>query len=236
MSELVPFRVATSRPVVSVVQRSLRRGAISQGPPGRAEVALTFDDGPHPEWTPLVLDMLDRCRARATFFVVGRNVARYPELVVEAKRRGHEVGTHLYSHERGTVLDDARFEDELAQSRALLEPLLGEPLHWLRFPYGAPGNQHPAAIFAKSGLRTAYWTFSSHDGKLSRPEDIVQRVEAGLRPGAIVLLHDALADAGPIPPPYIEARAATVQALPSIAALLSTRELRAVTLSELLRP
>lgn len=237
LSALVdPLRIATSRKVVALLERSLRRGAISQGPPGRAEVALTFDDGPHPEWTPQVLDILDRSGTRATFFVVGRNAAAHPQLVVEAKRRGHEIGTHLYSHERSTVLDDTRFEEELMNSRAILEPLLGEPLRWLRFPYGSAGKQRPDAVFAKFGVRAAYWTFSSHDAKASCPEDIVQRVDAGLRPGAIVLMHDALADTGPIPPPYIEARGATVQALPSIAALLSARGLRAVTLSELFRP
>lgn len=236
MSELaLPLRIATSRPVVGLVERAFRRGALSQGPNGRAEVALTFDDGPHPEWTPRVLDALDHARARATFFVVGRNAVAHPELVRETRRRGHEIGSHLYSHERSTVLDDARFEHELVECRALLEPLLGEPLRWLRFPYGAPGSQRPAAIFAKFGMRTAYWTFSSHDGKLSRPQAIVQRVSAGLRAGAIVLMHDALSDVGPIPPPYIEARDATVQALPGILELLRTRGLAAVTLSELFR-
>jgi peptidoglycan/xylan/chitin deacetylase (PgdA/CDA1 family) len=217
------------------MERFVRNSAVSQGPSDRLQVALTFDDGPHPEWTPQVLDALDQARAKATFFVVGRNVAQHPALVVETLRRGHEIGTHLFSHSRESVCDDVRFDDEVARSRDLLEPLLGRPLKWLRFPYGAPGKQRPRAIRQKFGLETVHWSFSSHDGKLERPDDIVQRVAAGLRPGSIVLLHDALSDEGEVPAPYIAARGGTVAALPRIAELLVRRGLSAVTLSELFR-
>lgn len=233
-SEL-PLRIATQRGVVRFMERFVRHCAVSQGPADRSQIALTFDDGPHPEWTPQVLDALDRARAKATFFVVGRNVAAYPGLVVETLRRGHEIGTHLFSHSRESVRDDARFDAEVARSRDLLEPLLGQPLKWLRFPYGAPGKQRPKAIRQKFGVETVHWSFSSHDGKLKRPEDIVQRVAAGLRPGSIVLMHDALSDEGEITPPYLAARGATVAALPRIAELLARRGLSAVTLTELFR-
>jgi peptidoglycan/xylan/chitin deacetylase (PgdA/CDA1 family) len=232
----LPLRLASRRPVVKLVARFARSSAISQGPHGRAQAALTFDDGPHPEWTPLVLDMLERLQMRATFFVVGRSAAAYPELVVETKRRGHEVGTHLFSHGRGTVFDDASFDDELRASLALLEPLLGERLRWLRFPYGSQGRQRPDAIRQKYGLSAVHWTFSSHDSRLKRPADIAARVGAGLRAGAIVLMHDALADEAELAPPYVAGRASTVAALPHIAELFARRRLAAVTLAELLRP
>ena len=195
----LPMRLATRRGIVNLVERFVRRSATSQGPRERLEVALTFDDGPHPEWTPKVLDALDRTQAKATFFVLGRNVAAHPDLVVETRRRGHEIGTHLFSHRRDTVLDDACFEDEVRKSRELLESLLGEPLKWLRFPYGAPGIQRPRAIRDKFGLEAVHWSFSSHDGRIEDSTAIVKRVGAGLRPGAIVLLHDALADEGRFP-------------------------------------
>jgi peptidoglycan/xylan/chitin deacetylase (PgdA/CDA1 family) len=229
------LRVASRAGVVGLAERLLRDSAISQGNPDRPQAALTFDDGPHPQWTPQVLDALDVLGAKATFFVVGRNAAAHPELVVETKRRGHEIGTHLFSHSRSTVFDDLQFEAELQQSRALLEPLIGEPLQWLRFPYGKRGNQRPRVIREKFGLGSVHWTFSSHDSKARQAEEVVSRVAAGLRVGAIVLMHDALADEFPPPPPYVADRAATVAALPCIGALFAQRGLRAVTLSELLR-
>jgi peptidoglycan/xylan/chitin deacetylase (PgdA/CDA1 family) len=226
-------RVATQRPFVDLVERFLRRSARSQGPAGRPRIALTFDDGPHPDWTPKVLDALDRASARATFFVVGRCVEACPDLVVETRRRGHEIGSHLYSHDRGTVFDDHRFNDELTRSRDQLESLLGEKLRWLRFPYGVRGRQDPRAIKRTHGIDTAHWTYSSHDGKLGEPDAIVARVAAGLRAGAILLLHDALADEKTLRAPYVAARNATLAALPRIGELLASRALTSVTLSQL---
>lgn len=229
------MRVATQRGVVGLVERFVRRAALSQGPGDRPRVALTFDDGPHPDWTPKILDALDRASAKATFFVVGRCVEACPELVVEARRRGHEIGTHLYSHDRGTAFDDQKFQGELRQSREQLESLLGEKIRWLRFPYGERGRQDPRAIRSVHGLDTVHWTYSSHDGKLGDPDAIVARVAAGIRPGAILLLHDALADEKALPPPYVAARDATLTAIPRIGELLARRKLTPVTLSELFR-
>jgi peptidoglycan/xylan/chitin deacetylase (PgdA/CDA1 family) len=83
------------------------------------------------------------------------------------------------------------------------------------------------------GLDTVHWTYSSHDGKVSDPNAILARVRAGLRPGAIVLMHDALADEKALPAPYVAARDATLSALASIGQLLRERGLSGVTLSEL---
>ena len=231
----LPLRVASQPFVVGLVARFLRDSALSHGRSNRLEAALTFDDGPHPEWTPRVLDALDQIGAKATFFVVGRNAAAYPELVRETRRRGHEVGTHLFSHRRNTVRSHLSFEAEVRQSKGLLEPLLGEPLRWLRFPYGERGSQSPRAIRRQFALDTVHWTFSSHDAKARSSSEVVERVSAGLRGGAIVLLHDALSDEAELRAPYLADRTATVAALPGIGALLRARGLSAVTLSELFR-
>jgi peptidoglycan-N-acetylglucosamine deacetylase len=226
-------RQATRAVVVTLVERFARRTALSQGRLDRAAVALTFDDGPHPVWTPKILDALDLASAKATFFVVGRCAARHPELVLDAHRRGHEIGTHLYSHDRKTAFDDRLFDAEVRRSTAELESLLGEKLRWLRFPYGERGIQHPKNVKSAYGLDTVHWTYSSHDGKLGDAADVVSRVKAGLRPGVIVLLHDALVDEAELPAPYVAARDVTVAALPRIGELLHGRGLAAVTLSEL---
>jgi len=229
----VPLRIATRRGIVELVERFVRKTAISQGAAGRAEIALTFDDGPHPEWTPRVLDALQRISAKATFFVVGRSASEHPEIVRDARRRGHEIGTHLYSHDRRTVFDDRAFGQELARSKGELESLLGEPVRWLRFPYGERGRQDPRAIAESYGLSAVHWTYSAHDGMLREPADVVARFRAGLRPGAIVLLHDALADEKTLPAPYVAAREVTLSALPGIGQALAERGLQSVTLSEL---
>jgi peptidoglycan/xylan/chitin deacetylase (PgdA/CDA1 family) len=235
MSDLA-VRIATQSAVVSFVERFARRSALSQGTHGHAAVALTFDDGPHPVWTPKILDALDAASARATFFVVGKCAARHPELVVETRRRGHEIGTHLYSHDRRTAFDDRLFDEEVRRSKSELESTLGEPIRWLRFPYGERGRQHPTRVKSAYGLDTAHWTYSAHDGKLADPDDVLSRVRAGLRPGVILLLHDALVDEGNLPAPYIAARDVTVAAIPRIGALLRDRGLSAVTLSALVAP
>jgi len=227
-------RLFTRRRVVRLVERYARAGAVSQSTAARHAVAITFDDGPHPHWTPRVLDALDRVKVKATFFVVGKRVTESPDVVVEARRRGHEIGTHLYSHEREVVFDDRRFGEEVRKSKGELESLLGEPIRWLRFPYGERGRQHPRRIKSEYGLDTVHWTYSSHDGMLRNPADIVARIGAGLRPGVILLMHDALSDESSLPARYVAARDATLTALPQVGALLALRSLSALTLSELL--
>jgi peptidoglycan/xylan/chitin deacetylase (PgdA/CDA1 family) len=232
----LPLLISTRPAVVGLVERFVRKSAVSQGPGARPEIALTFDDGPHPQWTPRVLDALDSISAKGTFFVVGRSVGQHGAIVREARRRGHEIGTHLYSHDRRTVFDDRAFADELRRSKDELESLLGEPIHWLRFPYGERGRQEPRSIERSHGLRAVHWTYSTHDGKLSEPSEVVARFRAGLRTGAIVLLHDALADAKTLPQPYVAARDVTLSALPGMGRTLEQRGLRSVTLTELFAP
>jgi peptidoglycan/xylan/chitin deacetylase (PgdA/CDA1 family) len=232
----LPLRVSTRRPFVALVERFVRKSALSQGPTSSRHVALTFDDGPHPEWTPRVLDALDVAGAKATFFVVGRSASQHGAIVRDARRRGHEIGTHLYSHDRRTVFDDRAFSEELSRSKFELESLLGEPIRWLRFPYGERGRQDPRAISEAHGLSAVHWTYSAHDGMLQEPAEIVARFRTGLRAGAIVLLHDALADEKTLPPSYVADRNATLGALPGIGASLREIGLRSVTLSELFDP
>jgi peptidoglycan-N-acetylglucosamine deacetylase len=229
----LPLRVSTRRSFVAFMESFVRKSALSQSRTARAEVALTFDDGPHPEWTPRVLEVLEKVGAKATFFVVGRAAGQHGAIVREARRRGHEIGTHLYSHDRRTVFDDRAFAEELLRSKNELESLLGEPIRWLRFPYGERGRQDPRAIARRYGLRTVHWTYSAHDGMLREASDVVARFRAGLRTGAIVLLHDALADENTLPQPYVAARDVTLAALPGIAAALREFGLASVTLSEL---
>ena len=205
---------------------------VRQGPNVPA-IAITFDDGPQPEWTPRMLDALDAANARATFFVVGRCVDEHPEVVRDAHRRGHEIGTHLWSHDRSVVADDARFTEELKNSLNRVQSITGAPVRWLRFPYGEAGKQQRDRIEREHGVRVAHWTSSSHDSMLADPNAIVARSVAGLRRGAILLMHDRLADGPNVEPPYRDERDASVAALPMILEAARARGLDAVTLSAL---
>ena len=220
------LRMVTQRRVVSFAQRVLRRGAISHGPGNARAIALTFDDGPDAMWTPRVLDALDRISARATFFFVGRNVAAAPEIVRETRRRGHEIGTHLYSADRSVVNDDAAFAAELQRSLGQLQDILGERVHWLRFPRGQRGKQTPEGVAKAFGVQAAHWTIS-HEELGGPPERVVARLEASLRQGAIVRLRYWGADG------VGTERDATCRALPGIAAAARARALALVTLSDL---
>jgi peptidoglycan/xylan/chitin deacetylase (PgdA/CDA1 family) len=225
-------RLATSRPMIALYAVLGANDGVRQGPDVPA-IAMTFDDGPHPEWTPRILDALDAAGARATFFVVGRCVDEHPDLVRDAHRRGHEIGTHLWSHDRATVGDDRRFKEELTRSADRVQSLIGARVNWLRFPYGVAGSQRRARVEREYGVRVAHWTSSSHDSRLGDPGAIVARSIAGMRPGAILLMHDRLADGPGLKPPYREPRDASVAALPGILDAARARGLAAVTLTAL---
>jgi peptidoglycan/xylan/chitin deacetylase (PgdA/CDA1 family) len=232
--EHIAVYLGSRRLIVSLVERFARAGIPSQGNRGVPAVGLTFDDGPHPVWTPRILDELDKGGARATFFVVGRRAKEHAGVVREVRARGHDLGIHMYSHDRRTVYDDGCFDQEIRRSRDELSETLGEPVRFLRFPYGERGRRSPQAILDEYGLQAVHWTYSAHDGFYLDPAAVVARVSAGLRPGVIVLLHDALADEGPaLTQSYRAERDVTVAALPGIAASLKAKGLTAVTLTEL---
>ncbi len=226
-------RVTTARPMCGLVTRLFRGGSVSQGPRCTGAVALTFDDGPDPEWTPRVLDTLAEEGARATFFVVGALARRHPEIVRRAAAEGHEIAMHLYSHTRGVASDDVRFRDELRETSQVLADLVGHEPKYLRFPYGDRGRQRPREL-RKRGVEVVHWTFSSHDSFLTDGDQVVRRVRMLLRPGAIVLLHDCVADWETTTSKYSRSRRVTIDALPAVLGVVRQRGLAPLTLSALL--
>jgi peptidoglycan-N-acetylglucosamine deacetylase len=168
-------------------------------------VALTFDDGPWPHTTAQILAILTERQAPATFFVVGRQVQRYPELVRQELAAGMAVGSHSYSHlQPFDRLPPARLRAEIVQGRRTLYPW-----HVRLVGFRPPGGAAPPAVVAAAqefGDRTVLWSVDPadwHPGVTAN--QLVQRVLTAARPGAIVLLHDGGGD-----------RSATVAALPVI--------------------
>lgn len=213
---------------LAVLGPALFGGARCRGPSDRPLVALTFDDGPDPDVTPAILDALDRNRARATFFFLAPRIADHPGLARQVAER-HEVGTHLFSHDRRLMRSKSGFEGELRRAVEIHERVLGERPKSLRFPFGAPGRIRNADV-AAHGLTAYHWSFSSEDSSAESANRIVRHVVPRLHPGAIVLFHDGR---GPGSRKGTGSRRPTVEALPEVLAALADRGLSAVTVSEL---
>jgi len=168
-------------------------------------VALTFDDGPWPHTTQQMLTILSQRQAPATFFVVGRQVERYPELVRREVAAGMALGSHSYSHPQPfDRLPVARIRDEITRGRRTLQPLGIHPMAFR--PPGGAASPAVTAAAQEFGDRTVLWSVDPADWQPGvTANQLVQRVLAAARPGAIVLLHDGGGN-----------RSATVAALPAI--------------------
>lgn len=207
--------------------RGWRLGGVVMSGPAVPKVALTFDDGPSAEHTAHILDILAARGARATFFVLGANVEREPELARRIAEE-HELGLHSFDHARSVVRDLATFRADVARCREAIARVAGVQPRFYRFPWGEQGRMRPRDVLALEGLVCVRWSASGHERE--SPERIARSIERRLEPGAILLLHDGLAPGSIYPRP----RDATVAALPRILDAIEQRGLDAVTLSELL--
>ena len=153
---------------------------------------LTFDDGPHPTWTPAVLDVLDRYEVTATFFVLGQNVSRFPAIIERMVEAGHEAENHTFDH---IWLSKADREDIVAQVTSTddaLHAVAGtsvDPIECLRPPYAAT-NEYATRIAAELGKSMVLWSIDPQDWRRPGAEQIASHILANVRPGAIILMHD----------------------------------------------
>lgn len=155
---------------------------------GAQATALTFDDGPDPESTPALLDLLARYGARATFFLIGKRAAKHPELVARILAEGHAIGNHSWDHPALSRLSFAGVGDQLRRAAAAID----RPLALMRPPYG---DQSLASHLAarRLGYAVITWSLVGADWAQDDGGVIAGRILEGLHPGAIVLLHDTLA-------------------------------------------
>jgi peptidoglycan/xylan/chitin deacetylase (PgdA/CDA1 family) len=196
-----------------------------QGPGSSSKVALTFDDGPDPEGTPRVLDVLGELGLRATFFVLGERVRDDPELVWEIARRGHQLATHGDQHARHLLRTPAWARRDLDRAMEAMAAL-GHPPRWFRPPYGQATGA-TLALARAMGLETVLWSAWGREWVSPEPEEVAARIGRRLLPGAVVLLHDSdrFGRAG--------MWRAACDALPLVASELHRRRLDAVTMDEL---
>lgn len=157
--------------------------------PRGQRVALTFDDGPHPVWTPVLLDLLDEYDVTATFFVSGWRAVDYPDLVTEMVVRGHSVQPHGWDHVPMTGFSNAFIRNDLERNVAELMAA-GAPMPTcFRPPYGAT-NQRVAGVAAEFGLATILWDVDSYDYVHASVEGTIAAVTGSLEAGDVILLHD----------------------------------------------
>lgn len=195
--------------------------------PRVAKVALTFDDGPSPGHSEQVLDRLDELGMPATFFCLGSNVERSPALVAEIAARGHVVGVHGYHHEHHLLRSPQWVARDLQRAVAVIGAIHPRPLRWFRPPYGQSSG--PTMWTAhRMGLRMVLWSAWDREWAASGADEVVDRVDGALAPGAIVLLHDCEDTS----PPGSVRR--VLDALPRLAERLASRGLTPVTLDDLL--
>lgn len=156
-------------------------------------VALTFDDGPDPQRTPAVLDLLARQGVRATFFVVGARAEAHPELVRRMATEGHVVGNHSYTHSwRFPLRSLGRTVEELRRTGEVLHRITGRQPRLFRPPFGVT-NPTIARAVRRLGLDPVGWSIRSLDTMGQSPERVAARILRRLHPGAVILLHDRCA-------------------------------------------
>jgi peptidoglycan/xylan/chitin deacetylase (PgdA/CDA1 family) len=191
----------------------------------RGEVALTFDDGPDPEVTPRVLDLLDRAGARATFFCIGRRVAAHPELAAEIVRRGHGIGNHTWSHPHGFAwyLPAAQRREVLRAQEAIARATSRAPTLF-RAPAGLR-NPFLERELHRTGLTLASWSRRGFDTVEKDSAAILRRLLDGASGGDVLLLHDGSAVTGGGNPVVLEV-------LPRLLDELGSRGLRPVPMSD----
>jgi peptidoglycan/xylan/chitin deacetylase (PgdA/CDA1 family) len=170
-------------------------GTAMTAPRRPGEIALTFDDGPNPEWTPRLLEILARHEVRATFFMLGKFAEAQPELVRRVAAEGHLIGNHSWSHPKLSRCPAKRIEEELKRTKETLEQIIGSKVRFFRPPFGA---RRPAVfrIARELGLEPVLWNAMTTDWSEPSAEKIAarlsRRVDALTRRGfaANIVLHD----------------------------------------------
>jgi peptidoglycan-N-acetylglucosamine deacetylase len=197
------------------------------GPANEKAVALTFDDGPSPVYTPQIMALCKLYQARGTFFVMGHRVEQYPGLVQGLIKAGHEVGNHSFSHPRLTKIAQLSREQELERTAVNLD-LLGCPQseRLFRPPYSAYDDRLKAYL-ANTRRCLVLWSIDSGDWRGLAAPAIIKNVLSRVRNGAIIIFHDNNEDAQ-------ANRQSTVEALKTILPALKAAGYRMVTVSQLL--
>ena len=168
---------------------SISKRVAWRAPTKERKIALTFDDGPHPVYTPQILEVLQRFKVPATFFLIGKHLQNNLNLAKETVRAGHEVGNHTFSHQRMWRLTDPKMNDEIKRTDDLLRNLNGAAPRFFRPPMGLFSKRVIDNI-ERAGYKTVVGNVYPRDPHLPGRQKILNRVLSRVINGAIIILHD----------------------------------------------
>lgn len=208
--DATPAKVTPKAPGISVSQVSI---------PDKV-VALTFDDGPHPSLTPRLLDILDKHGVKATFFVLGQNVRRYPDIVRRAAASGHEIASHSDTHPNLGRSSQEKIFRELDATESAIINACGKKPKVMRPPYGSMTSAQRQSVYNKYGYHIILWNVDPLDWKKPGSSVVASRLANGCRPGGILLAHDI--------------HASTIDAMDSAINQIKAKGYRFTTVSNLL--
>lgn len=188
----------------------------------KKQIALTFDDGPHPTLTPRILEILAKYNISATFFMVGQNVLNYPNAARAVIEAGHEVGNHTFTHPHLAGLNEQAIMDEIGKCEDALEELCEYRPHILRTPQGALTPSLERCLLDDDYI-LVLWSLDTRDWENKSTADVTRAVLDRVQPGDIILMHD-----------FIGHNSKTPEALEKIIPILLSQGYEFVTVSELL--
>ena len=186
-------------------------------PTTKKRVALTFDDGPHEKVTQQILKTLKKYNAKATFFVVGKNVKKNPSVLMEVFNAGHEIGNHTYNHPKLTTLTDKEIQTQIQSTNTLVKSVTGNNTTVFRPPYGS----YNKTVINQLNVPNVLWTIDTLDWKHHDPKKTVQIINTNVKNGSIILMHDI--------------HQTTADALDSVISTLQKQGYEFVTVSEILQ-
>lgn len=154
------------------------------------KVLLTFDDGPHPVFTPIVLNELEKYGVKGTFFMIGQRVAQYPAIAKLVLEKGHTLGNHSYSHSiKNTFASARRFEEEIIRTDEAIIKATGQTSSYFRPPFGVT-NPSIAAAIKRTDKKVMGWSLRSYDTIQTNASALADKIVTKAQPGDIILLHD----------------------------------------------
>lgn len=220
-SAAVQSKRLTLSQLVKMYPKLLRTSGTSSG----KKIALTFDDAPDLKFTPQVLDILKKYHVQATFFILGVQAEKHPEIVKRIASEGHVIGNHSFSHRLFTKLDDEAFQHQIVRTQNTLQRLIGYNPKLIRPPYGEI-SENQLLWTSEHGYLVVNWNVDSMDWKELKEPQVTSNILKNIRSGSIVLQHSGGGASQDL--------SGTVRALPKIIERLQAQGYRLVTLPELL--
>lgn len=162
------------------------RQILMEEPPENKKIALTFDDGPHPVYTPMLLDGLKERGVRASFFILGQGAECYPDIVARMEKEGHLIGNHTYSHIQYSSKRELEFGEELVRTNEIVKDITGKDVMFVRPPYGSWNKKYETQL----NMIPVLWSVDPLDWTTTNVTKVVKAVVSKVGENDIILLHD----------------------------------------------